>query len=125
MCSRVVLFKSTNPLQEFLRPSLFKQSHQRRTQRFASGRWDLGHSRPGPSSLLHEAACDLFEFEVSSDVGGNENVGEFAIGHEEFGHEVDVPVVDPTVFLPWFLTVLKVAIFLEKLCIPNSVSPGF
>lgn len=115
MCSGVVLFKSSNPLQELFRPSLFKQSHQRRAQCFGSGGRNFSHSRPGPCSLLHKAACDLLEFKVSSDIGGNEDVREFAIGHEQFGYEVDVPVVDSAVFLPRFLTVLEVAIFLEQL----------
>ena len=53
---------------------------------------------------MYETACDLFEFEVSGHIGRDENVGEFTVGHEEFGDEVDVPIIDSAVFLPWLLS---------------------
>jgi hypothetical protein len=42
------------------------------------------------------------------------NVGEFSVGHEEFGNEIDVPVVGATVLLPWLAAVV-VAVLLEEL----------
>jgi hypothetical protein len=65
--------------------------------------------------LLDKAASDLFEFEVPCDVGRDENVREFAIGHEKFGDEIDVPVVYPPVFLPWLFAFVVVAVLFEEL----------
>jgi hypothetical protein len=65
--------------------------------------------------LLDKAAGNLLELEISGDIGRDQNVGEFAIGHEEFGDEIDVPVVDAAVLLPRFLSFVVGAIFLEQL----------
>ena len=65
--------------------------------------------------MLNEAACDLSEFEVSCYIGRNEDVGEFAVGHQELGYEVDVPIVDPAILLPRLLSFLEVAILLVEL----------
>ena len=62
---------------------------------------------------MYVAAGDLLELEVFGDVGGNENVGEFTVGHEQLGDEVDVPVVDAAVLLPWLA--LGLAVSLEEL----------
>lgn len=86
MCGRIALFKRPNPFQELLGSPLLEQAHQWRTQRFSGSRRDLGYRRSRPGALLDKAASDLLEFEVSGDIGGNEDVGELAIGHEKFGH---------------------------------------
>lgn len=64
---------------------------------------------------MYIAAGDLLELEVFGNVGGNEDVGEFTVGHEELGDEVDVPVVDAAVLLPWLT--LSLAVSLEQLAI--------
>jgi hypothetical protein len=64
---------------------------------------------------LDEAACDLSELEVSCDVGGDENVGQLAVGHQKLGNQVDVPVIDTAVLLPWLFALLVVAVLLEQL----------
>jgi hypothetical protein len=64
--------------------------------------------------LLDVGASNLLELEVPGDVGGDEDVGQFARGHEELGDEVNVPVVDSAVLLPWLLAVVLV-VFLEEL----------
>jgi hypothetical protein len=64
---------------------------------------------------LDKTACDLLEFEISCDVGRYEDVGELAVGHEEFRDEVDIPVVYPPVLLPWLLAFVVGAIFFEEL----------
>jgi hypothetical protein len=64
---------------------------------------------------LDIASCHLPELEVSCNVGGNEDIRQFARGHQELGYEVNVPVVDAAVLLPWFLPLVVVAILLEEL----------
>jgi hypothetical protein len=64
--------------------------------------------------LLDVAASNLLELEVSCDIGGDQDVGEFAVAHQELGNKVDVPVVDPAVLLPRLGAFLVVAISLEQ-----------
>ena len=114
MCAWVALVEVAHPLQEVLRPSLFKQAHERRLKRLSCVRGYLGDGCLGSVSLLHIAASDLLELQVSCHVGGDENVGELAIAHQELGYKVDVPVVHPAVLLPWLGAFLVVAILLEQ-----------
>lgn len=65
--------------------------------------------------MLYITSSDLFEFEISGDIGRDENVGKLAISHQELGHEIDGPVIEATIFLPRFLTFAVVAILLEEL----------
>jgi hypothetical protein len=108
VCSRVLCLVCANPLEEVAGPALLKETHQRRTQRLASIRGNLGDGGLGSSALLNVAAGDLLELKVLCDVGGNEDVGEFTVGHQKLGDEVDVPVVDATVLLPWLASGLTV-----------------
>ena len=62
---------------------------------------------------MYVTSCDLAEFEVSSDVGGDEDVGELSVRHEQLGYEINVPVIGSSVLLPWLSTFGIVAIFLE------------
>lgn len=71
---------------------------------------------------MYVTSSDLLEFQISCYVGGNEDVGELAIGHEELGHKVNVPVIDAAVFLPWFGACRVVAVLLEKLLLVSMVS---
>ena len=115
MRRRIILLESSNPLEELLRPAFLKQTHQRRPKRLARvGRY-LRHRGFRPVSLLDVAACHLLELQISGDVGGHEDVGELAVGHEEFRHEVDVPIVGSTVLLPWLRPFLIVAVLFEEL----------
>lgn len=57
----------------------------------------------------------MLEFEISCDVGGNEDIGQLSTGHEELWDEVNVPVVDASVLLPWFLPFVIVSVLLEEL----------
>jgi hypothetical protein len=64
---------------------------------------------------LYITSCHLPELQISCNIGGNENVRQFARGHQELGHKVDIPVVHAAVLLPWFLTLVIVAVLLEEL----------
>lgn len=78
MSSRVLGVESSNPLDEGLHPALLENAHERRLESLASIRWNLGNSGLGTRALLDVAASHLLELEVSSDIGGNENVGQLA-----------------------------------------------
>ena len=67
--------------------------------------------------MLYITAGDLLELEILGDIGGDEDVGQLSIRHEEFGNEIDVPVVGATVLLPWLFSLVVVAIFAEELFI--------
>jgi hypothetical protein len=111
----VLLVEFSNPLQEFLSPTLLEQTHQRRTQSLAGIRRHLGNGRLGTLALLHIAARNLLELEISCHIGGDQDVCQLAVGHEELGDQVDVPVVDSSVLLPGFLASGDVAVLLEEL----------
>jgi hypothetical protein len=96
----VILLESPNPLQKFLSPPLLEKTHQRTPQRLARITWNLGDRRLGVLALLGVAARNLLEFEISRDVGRDEDIGELAIGHEQLRHEVDVPVIGAAVGFP-------------------------
>lgn len=115
MSAGIILVIFPNPLEELLGPSLLKQTHQRRPEGFTSVRGHLCNGSLGAAALLHVTSRNLSELEVSGDIGGNENVGQLSVRHEQLGHEVDVPAVDTAVFLPRFLALLHVAVHFEEL----------
>jgi hypothetical protein len=71
---------------------------------------------------LDIASCHLPKLEVSCNVGGNEDIREFAGRHQELGYEVDVPVVNAPILLPWFLPLVVVAVLFEELADVRSDS---
>lgn len=115
MRSRVLQFERANPLNETLHSALLEDAHQGRAQSLSGIRGNLGNGCLGTRTLLDEAAGNLLELEVSGDIGGDEDVGELARGHEKLGYEIDVPVVESAILLPWLLALLVVAVFLEEL----------
>jgi hypothetical protein len=115
VCGRVLDIEAANPLDEALHAALLEDAHEGRLESLAGIGWDLGDSSLGPIALLHVAPCNLLELEVSSDVGGHEDVGQLAGGHEQLRDQVDVPVVGASVFLPWLVALAVVAILLEEL----------
>lgn len=124
MFAWIVLVKIANPLHEFLCSSLFKEAHKGRSQGFGGAGGDFCDSGSGALSLLDVTASYLSELEVSCYVGGDEDVGEFAIGHEEFGYQIDVPIIEAAIFLPWFFAFLEIAVSLEKLGCCQPVTAG-
>jgi hypothetical protein len=111
----VVLFEGADPLEELLCAPLLKQAHQRAPQRLGGIARDLGHGRTDTSALLDIAAGYLAELEIASHVGRHEDVCKLAVGHDELGDEVDVPIVGAAVLLPWLGAGGEVAVFFEKL----------
>jgi hypothetical protein len=114
VCLRVGLIKASYPLQEVLRTSLLKEAHERALQGLGCIRGHLCDRGFRSVALLDIAACDLLELEVSCDVGGDEDIGELAVAHQELGDEVDVPVVDAAVLLPGLGALLVVSVPLEE-----------
>lgn len=113
MCSGVFDIEGADPFYEALHSSLFEDAHEGGTQGLSSVGGNLGNGSLGFSTLLNETASDLLELEIAGNVGGNENVGQLAGGHEELRDQVDVPVVGSTIFLPRLLAFCEVAILLE------------
>jgi hypothetical protein len=74
--------------------------------------------------LLYIAACNLFEFEVSGNIGRDEDICQFAGRHEKFWYEIDIPVVNTAIFLPWFLPLIVVSVLLEELADVRQVRRG-
>ena len=111
----VIFLELANPFEELLGPSLLKETHQRRAQGFGSIRGHLGHGRLGTLALLDIAASDLLELQVSRHVGGNQNVCQLAVGHQQLRDQVNVPVVGPPVFLPGLVAGGNIAVLLKQL----------
>ena len=111
----VVHIEGADPLDEALHAALLKDAHERGAQSLSGIGRDLGDGGLGALALLDEAAGDLPELEVAGDVGGDEDVGQLAGGHEELGDQVDVPVVGTAVLLPRLFAGVEVAILLEEL----------
>jgi hypothetical protein len=111
----VLLIDFSNPFQELLCPPLLEETHQRRSKSFTRIGRHLGDCGLGAASLLDIAARNLLEIEVSRNVGGDEDVCQFSIGHQQFWYEVDIPVICPSILLPGFFSGANVAILLEQL----------
>lgn len=115
VCGGILGVKLSNPLNKVLHATLLEDPHKRRPESLCSIGWNLGDGGLGSSTLLYVAACYLLELEISGNIGGDENVGKFAGGHEKLGHQVDVPVVQSAVLLPWARALGVVSILLEQL----------
>lgn len=115
MGRRVVLLELSNPFKELLGTALLEEAHERRAQSLASIRGHLGDGRLGTLALLDVATGDLLELEVSRHVGGNQDVCQLAVGHQQLGDQVNVPVVDTSVLLPGLLAGRDIAVLLEQL----------
>ena len=117
---RVFAVEGANPLDKRLHTAFLEDTHKRRLESLTGIRRHLGNGGLGPGALLDVAAGDLLELKVSGNVGGDEDVGELARGHEELGDEVDVPFVKPAVRLPRLLAFAVVSILFEELFSPRS-----
>ena len=85
MGSRVVVLPSLKELEELLGSPLLKQPHQRTPDSLHLSARDLGDL----AIAVDEAASDLLELEVASDIGVDEDLGELARGDDELGDEID------------------------------------
>jgi hypothetical protein len=115
VCAGILGVETANPLDERLHASLLKESHKGGSQSLSGIRRNLGDGGLVGGTLLDVAASDLLELEISCDIGRDENVGQFAGGHEELGDKVDVPVVEATILLPGLLAFAEVSVLLEEL----------
>jgi hypothetical protein len=70
-------------------------THQIRSQSFFLIDWHLCDL----SLLVDVRALDGLEFQVPCDSGVNQEFHEQAIGHQELGNQVNVPVTSATVFV--------------------------
>jgi hypothetical protein len=64
---------------------------------------------------LNIAACHLPKLEVSCDIGRDEDVGQLSTGHKELRYEIDIPVVDASILLPWLFVLVVLSVLLEEL----------
>ena len=85
MGSRILVLPILQELEEFLRPTLFKKTHQRA--------FDCLHFRAGDlgdlAVAIDEAAGDLLEFEVASDIGVHEDLRELSGCDDELWDEIN------------------------------------
>ena len=85
MGSRVLILPPLKELEELLCPPLLKQTHERTANSLHLVTWDLGNL----AITVDEAARDLLELQVTSDVGVHEDLGELAGRDNELRNEVD------------------------------------
>ena len=85
MSSRIIVPPILQELEEFLRTALFKDTHQ----------WAFDCLHLGAGNLrdlavtVNEAARDLLEFEITSDISMHENLREFSGCYDELWDEID------------------------------------
>jgi len=85
MGSRVLVFPVLQELKELFGAALFKDAHERAPDSLHLSAGNLRDS----AVAVHEATGDLLELEITSDVGVDEDLGQFTGRDDEFGHEVD------------------------------------
>lgn len=112
MCAWIILVEFKAPVQELPCPELLKCTHESRVPSFS---WLIGDLCDFFFSLLDVVTRDLLEFEVSGHIGGDENVCQVPIRHQELRDQVDIPVVRPPIFLPGLFSFTNIAIFSEQL----------
>jgi hypothetical protein len=83
--SRIVVLPPLQKLEEFLGAPLLEKAHERALDGFHLRAGDLGD----PAIAINEGTGDLLEFEVSGDVGVDEDLGELARSNDELGDEID------------------------------------
>lgn len=85
MGGRIVVLPTLQELEEFLRATLFKETHQRALDCLHFRAGDLGDL----AVAIDEAAGDLLELEVASDIGVHEDLREFSRCDDELWDEID------------------------------------
>ena len=85
MGRRVLVLPVLQELKELLCAALFKDPHKRTPDGL---HLSAGNLRD-PAVAVDEAAGDLLELEITSDIGVDEDLGQFSRGDDELGHEVD------------------------------------
>lgn len=90
MRRRVIVFPALDEFEELLGPAFLKETHERAPDCFHLGTRDLRDL----AIAIDEAASDLLELEVPSDVGVDEDFGKFTRRDDELGDEINgvVPV---------------------------------
>ena len=85
MGGRIIIPPILQELEELLRATLFKETHQWAFDCLHFSAGNLGDL----AVAIDEAACDLFEFEVASDISVHEDFGEFSGCDDELWDEID------------------------------------
>ena len=74
MSSRVLVLPALQELEELLRPPLLEETHERALDGLHFRARHLGDL----AIAVHETTSDLLELQVASDVGVDENTGQFS-----------------------------------------------
>jgi hypothetical protein len=91
MCGRIFILPALEKLEELLRSPLLKDTHERAPDSLHLCAW---HFRD-LAVAVHEAARNLLELKVTSDIRVNEDLGELARRDNELGHEINRIVAVP------------------------------
>lgn len=81
----IIIFPALQELEELLGTPLFKKTHEGALDGLHFGTGNLGDL----AIAIDIAAGDLFELEIASDVGVDENLGEFTGSDNELGNEIN------------------------------------
>ena len=91
MSSRVLVLPALQELEELLRPPLLEETHERALDSLHLRARHLGDL----AIAVHKAARDLLELKVPSDIGVDENLGQFTGCDDELGDQVHRVVAIP------------------------------
>ena len=85
MSGRVFILPALQELEELLGAPLLKETHKRTLHGLHLVTGDLRDL----AIAVHKATCDLFELEVTSDVGVDKDLSELSRGDDELGNKVN------------------------------------
>jgi hypothetical protein len=105
MGCRIFILPALQELEELLCASFLEKPHQRTLDGLHLGTGHLGDL----SIPIDITSGDLLEFQISSDIGVDQNLGEFPRGDDEFGNQINVIVAIPSQLCRWFSTVPELA----------------
>jgi hypothetical protein len=90
----IIVLPVLQELEELFCPPFLKQSHERALDSLHLCARHLGN----PAIAVHKASGDLFELEVASYVGMNENFSEFPRSNDKLWNEIDRVIAVTTKF---------------------------
>jgi hypothetical protein len=110
MGGRILVSPVLQELEKLLRAALFKETHQRAFDCLYLCAGDFGYL----AVAIDEAARDLFELEVASNIGMHENLCEFSGCDDELWDEIDGVISITTKFSGGCLISAELSIELSR-----------
>ena len=106
MGSGIVVLPSLQELEEFLSTPFLKQTHKRTFHSLHFRTGNLGYL----AIAIDETTCNLFEFEITSDIGVDQYLGQFPRCNNKLWDEINCVVAIATYICWWSLVWTELAV---------------